>query len=186
MKFSGSLLSLALISSAYAGPVVSERAADDLSIVSEEVLTIQGIKGTFTVYDNKALPLLTADSADGAPALQRRCGSNQVRCDYQSYRADTRICGLLMDAVGGDARLSASQLTDLCFTVSNPDLQGNPRCCMSWPRRISGLVRGHLLGAATASFRCDRDTLVSAYVSDVDLNGYCTVQCLSNRPDGCV
>lgn len=178
MKFStAAITALGLISSVHAGPIASKPVprSDSMSVVYEEHMTIKGVEGTFQAFLDKSLPIASNETS----ALNKRCGSNQIHCDYTYNRAITGICGLLMDALGGDAGLSASQYTSLCFTATN--LANNNMCCVSWQETIPGLKRGHLLSAATSTFSCSQNELVSGWAGDVSLNGVCTVQCLTNQ-----
>ena len=139
--------------------------------------------GLWTVYDDKSKPLLNVTANQSS---SRRCGSNSIFCDYVNFRANSAICGLLMDVLGDPSNrdLSVTPYTDQCFTAT--DVADNNMCCISWDRRIAGVKIRNLFGAADPELsRCSRDGLISARATDVDLAGFCAVQCMSNRKTGC-
>ncbi len=140
----------------------------------------------WTVYDDESLPTLNVSAAEPS-TLERRCGSNNIICDWVNYRANSPLCSILVSyAAEADApKWDASYYTSHCFDSEELPYPEN-RCCISWPYRVTGLKASMLWGAAAPSrSKCTRDVLVSARATDVDLAGTCTVQCMSNRPDGC-
>ena len=169
---------------AIAGSADTLEAFRDASL--PDLVYAEAIKGgLWTVYDDKSKPLLNV-TANQSSSLNRRCGSNNIFCDYANFRANTAICGLLMDVLGDPVNrdLSLTPYTDQCFTATN--VADNNMCCISWDRRIAGLKINMLFGAAAPQLsRCARDGLVSARATDVDLAGFCAVQCMSNRKTGC-
>jgi len=142
--------------------------------------------GLWTIYDDESKPLLNVTDNKPASTLDRRCGSNNIACDYVNFRANSRICGALMDIMGDPQNIarSVAPWTEQCFTATN--VQDNNMCCITWSQRVAGLTVGMLFGAAGPMLsRCSRDELVSARATDVDLAGTCAVQCMSNRNSGC-
>ncbi|KAH8755112.1 hypothetical protein F5883DRAFT_430934 [Diaporthe sp. PMI_573] len=134
-------------------------------------LTIWGVPDN----DITASPDIADDVAH--PAVDRRCGSNQVTCD-SAHAAYTSVCSALIGTLG-NAGVSTSPRA-ICLSQS-----GN-QCCISWGNEVPGLVQGDLRnGANNARDRCGGGGLVSAVVRDTNLHGVCTNQCLSNRPTGC-
>lgn len=153
-----------------------QESGQELVLLSSEIipagnLTIWGvpdddITATPDVIDNVALP-----------AVDRRCGSNQVTCD-SANAAYTTVCTALINTLSG-AGVSTSPRS-ICLSQS-----GN-QCCISWGNVVPGLVQNDLRnGANNARDRCGGGGLVSAVVRDANLHGVCTNQCLSNRPTGC-
>jgi len=142
----------------------------------------------WTVYDDESLPMLNVTEAEGSNnTLERRCGSNNVICDYANYRANSPLCGILVSYFAEPDAVNwwATSFTAQCMTAEELP-SPEDRCCVSWPYRVTGLKVSMLWGAAAPSrAKCTRDVLVSARATDVDLAGACTVQCMSNRPDGC-
>ncbi|KAK4031529.1 hypothetical protein C8A01DRAFT_42029 [Parachaetomium inaequale] len=125
--------------------------------------------GLWTIYDDESKSLVNATAPEAA-SIQRRCGGNNIHCDYVGFRARADLCGHLMDILGAP---------------ENRDLSMTP-CCISWSARVTGLKVNMLFGAAGPMLgQCARDNLVSARATDVDLNGSCVAQCMSNRPEGC-
>jgi hypothetical protein len=147
----------------------------------------QAVNGLlWTVYDDESRPLLE-DLVRESSKLERRCGSNNIQCDYVNWRANSPLCSMIVDLVASDwARQHfIGPHTDICMTAEElPDNEDT--CCISWPVRLPDLKFSMLWGAAAPMrSRCTRDNFVSARATDVDLAGTCTVQCLSSRPDGC-
>ncbi len=139
----------------------------------------------WTVYDDESKPLLNATGHEPS-RLERRCGSNNIICDYVGFRANSALCGIIVDYLGSSyaVNVGVATYTDQCLT--SEELGDNNRCCVSWSMRVSGLTASMLWGAAAPMrSQCSRDNLVSARATDVLLASTCAVQCLSNRPDGC-
>ena len=173
---------LALLATPTAG-IPSATAATLRNASSPKLVHAEVINGLlWTVYDDESKPLLNATGNEPS-SLERRCGSNNIICDYINFRANSPLCGMVIDYLGATT-VGMGSFTDQCLPAD--ELGDNNRCCVSWSRRISGLAASMLVGAAAPMrSQCSWDTLVSARATDVDLAGTCAVQCLSNRPDGC-
>lgn len=86
---------------------------------------------TWGVPDNSitATPIVVDDVAQ--PAVDRRCGSNQVTCN-NVHAAYTSVCSALISTLG-NAGVSTSPRA-ICLSQS-----GN-QCCISWGNGIPGMV----------------------------------------------
>ncbi|KAH8768137.1 hypothetical protein F5883DRAFT_68893 [Diaporthe sp. PMI_573] len=134
-------------------------------------LTIWGVPDN----ENSTTTAIIDDAAHSD--VQRRCGSNLIECN-SSNTAYTTVCSALIGTLSS-AGVSTSPRS-ICLTQS-----GN-RCCISWANAVPGMVQRDLYNAANnARSICGGGGTVSARVRDVNLHGVCTIQCLSNRPEGC-
>ena len=114
-----------------------------------------------------------------APA-QRRCGSNQVHCSNANL-GSTQACQVLIDALRSNPWGIIPLPSYGMFTITD-----HGRCGLNWGGQIPGLLNGYLIPAATHTLAgCSNcSPSVSGYATDVNLNGHCTVQCLS-KSVGC-
>jgi hypothetical protein len=64
--------------------------------------------------------------------------------------------------------------------------QNGVQCCISWADVVENVTEGILLASAqTVQNQCVINRASSGLQRNVNLNGICTTQCLSNRPGGC-
>lgn len=114
--------------------------------------------------------------------LQRRCGSNNVQC-YNDNLASGAVCGYLLAGVGwGLNDPIDSNRRSLCM------IGAEGKCCVSWANNVSGLKLAYLVNAGKKTLsQCEKvnSRAVSGKARDANLNGVCTTQCLSDRPEGC-
>ncbi|KAF6823335.1 hypothetical protein CMUS01_07279 [Colletotrichum musicola] len=159
--------------------LVSDTLPANITLLSTEEFVIDGLKAVLQTFVDETAPG-EDEVIEEESALAKRCGSNQVGCDMNNNRAQKRVCGMLMDRLGGDTAQSVTPYTSQCMTVSG--VGSNNVCCTAWQRKVS-LRRRHLLNAmADIMNRCTSgNDLVSGDARDVDLNGSCQRQCLSNR-----
>lgn len=112
---------------------------------------------------------------DSARGVQARCGSNQVHCS-NSNLAYATACGKLFSSLSNNPK-----------GVINPNVRGiiyvgdGGNCVFSWHHHVPGIQNSDLISAASAMiWRCARNVGLSAYATDVNLHGVCTVQCMSS------
>ncbi|KAJ7622191.1 hypothetical protein FB45DRAFT_980575 [Roridomyces roridus] len=120
----------------------------------------------------------TADSA-AVPIEKRQCGSNNVNCSG-SHTADRNACIQLVGSLSANSGQGVGVAPrSICQTVN-----GN-QCCVSWANPASGLTQGELVSGANAVLNGCGGNAISGLTRNTNLNGICTTQCLSNRPNGC-
>lgn len=131
--------------------------------------------GTLTYYGRTA----SANTTASAPALtSRSCGSNDVTCDGSNV-PNASTCKSLI------ASLSANGNTRLPITPFSVCLNSGGTCCVSWHDLAGNLQEKHLVNAANAAYNGCVVRGLSGATSNTNLEGTCTRQCLSNRPDNC-
>jgi hypothetical protein len=154
--------------------------------------------GILAVYNDESLPVLDLSNTDisevearrssSNTTLERRCGSNNVVCDFTNNRAPAWVCGQLMDYLGEPANRNKAVeqrgYTSQClWTGIPPHIE---HCCISWSARVPGLYTNYLFPAVEKMLpQCVRDGLVSAKATDVQLAVSCVAQCLSDQQVGC-
>ncbi|KAJ6467915.1 hypothetical protein C8R45DRAFT_838441 [Mycena sanguinolenta] len=127
---------------------------------------------TLTVWSDAAGASVTN------PELDRRCGSNSVTCSG-SNKADSTICGNLLNELYDSTTVLANSPRAVCLGQS-----GN-ECCVSWSAAVGDLEQEDLWSAADKTYNACYSGTISGYADDVNLQGYCVRQCLSNRPNDC-
>ncbi|KAL2130455.1 hypothetical protein VTI74DRAFT_6366 [Chaetomium olivicolor] len=114
-----------------------------------------------------------------SPSVQRRCGSNQVHCATSNY-ALTTSCEELINVLWSNPGGWLPDDVRVISYASRPDLT----CAISWYNRVPNNRYAYLIPAAQSTFEnCKHRSAtggVTGYATDVNLNGVCTVQCLSN------
>ncbi|KAJ7617205.1 hypothetical protein FB45DRAFT_1034498 [Roridomyces roridus] len=130
-----------------------------------------------------ALAALQA-SASPATTLTRarrgQCNGDQVTCNLQ-FAANKVACQQLINSIAANPNNILPPSPRFICSSLNGD-----QCCISWADDVQGLTQGALLSMAQTQLECEPgNAIVSAFAHNVDLNGECTAQCLSNRPDGC-
>jgi hypothetical protein len=111
---------------------------------------------------------------------KRQCGSNDVSCSG-SHVPDTNSCNQLIDSLlsNGGTVLGDSPRS-ICLT------QNGAQCCTSWSAVVHGLQEFSLANAATQILNnCVGPNHQSGLARNVDLQGVCLTQCLSDRATGC-
>ncbi|EJD46682.1 hypothetical protein AURDEDRAFT_184239 [Auricularia subglabra TFB-10046 SS5] len=138
------------------------------------LLTVDSRAGKLTYYGlNASLPVLLEIGG-----LRKRCGSNAVGCDGSNVPKTAPCASLIYGAVQDDTDVLPDWVRAIC-------LNSNGQCCISWGAPTSGLRISTLYKAANKTFNSCVTNGKSGYTRDTNLNGVCTDQCLSNRPDGC-
>ncbi|KAJ6570895.1 hypothetical protein DFH09DRAFT_1277509 [Mycena vulgaris] len=110
--------------------------------------------------------------------VPRQCGSNDVTCSGSNL-ASTGICRQLVDNLNVGDNVADSPRA-ICLG------QGGDQCCVSWNRAVGNMPRALLYNAAKKILdTCFSVTFGSGLARNVNLNGQCVTECLSNRPNGC-
>ena len=109
----------------------------------------------------------------------RACGTNNVQC-FGSNIPNLASCQHLVSVLSasGGTVLGTSPRS-VCLTLS-----GN-QCCTSWADVAPGVTDGDLASAAEDVLAGCVENNQSGVARNVNLNGICTTQCLSNRATGC-
>ncbi|EJD46686.1 hypothetical protein AURDEDRAFT_164141 [Auricularia subglabra TFB-10046 SS5] len=137
------------------------------------LLTVESSFGNLTYYGHNTAPPPPFDIG----GLEKRCGSNAVGCDGGNV-PNTAPCASL---IYGAVQTSSDVLPDFVRAIC---LNSNGQCCISWGKPTSGLRITTLFKAANTAFASCVASGKSGFTRDTGLNGVCTDQCLSNRPDG--
>jgi hypothetical protein len=107
--------------------------------------------------------------------IQPRCGSNQVHC-ANSNLAHAPACSKLYSTLFKNPRGGIDP--NVRGVLYNGD---GGSCVFSWHHHVPNMQNGFLLSAAEKmAWGCAGNVGISAYATDVSLNGVCTVQCLSS------
>lgn len=115
-----------------------------------------------------------------ANTLARRCGSNAIHCSTTN-QAVTSVCQTLVNSLHDNAGVYIPNTVQSVSWSGGDDGQ----CFIRWTAQVSGLYQGYLGSAADKTLsQCGGATWVSGWASDVNLNGVCVNQCMSNR-DSC-
>ncbi|KEY63932.1 hypothetical protein S7711_11605 [Stachybotrys chartarum IBT 7711] len=116
------------------------------------------------------------------PALERRqqCGTSTNFCEAVHVPAGGPCEELVNSTRDRPSSLLPAGSTSICR-----DHNGS-LCCISWNAPLSNLRQGSLTNAAQITLnRCVLNQASSGRVTNVELQGNCVVQCLSNRRTGC-
>lgn len=166
---------LALASSALASPVAAGTSSTAVAHQYEGwrvVETIPAADGMLVSYEPTTPSLVPA---------KRQCGSNTVGCDGGNVPS-AAACNSLISFLNNNAnnRLGGN-IRSFCFTAGT-----DGDCCASWNQNVnSGVLLGNLVPAATAVRNQCVNFGNSGFANNVNLQGVCLKQCLSNRPTGC-
>ncbi|EJD46683.1 hypothetical protein AURDEDRAFT_63090 [Auricularia subglabra TFB-10046 SS5] len=117
--------------------------------------------------------------SDAAVPGALACGSNDVVCDSSNVPSSD-ACSNLLNVLNSNGGVQLDPTArSICQSANGF------QCCVSWASNVSGLHVGDLVSAASKSYNSCVVNGRSARTLNTNLNGVCTVQCLSNRPDGC-
>ncbi|KAJ7844928.1 hypothetical protein B0H14DRAFT_3455341 [Mycena olivaceomarginata] len=112
-------------------------------------------------------------------ALVPCSGSNDVACG-SGHKATSTICNqLLTHLSSSDGTVIANSPRAVCLGQS-----GN-QCCVSWSVAVGDIPQGDLFNAQNKVYRDCFGGTISGLAQNVNLNGGCVTECLSNRPDRC-
>ncbi|KAJ7785026.1 hypothetical protein DFH07DRAFT_907688 [Mycena maculata] len=118
-----------------------------------------------------------ASTAAPAAVDARACGSNNVVCDTNN-KADASLCSALIGQLDSSTTIANSPRS-ICLGQS-----GN-ECCVSWSKAVGNMPESDLVNAARDVYNGCFSGAISGEAKNVDLNGVCVTQCLSNRPTEC-
>jgi hypothetical protein len=149
---------------------------EELVILSTE----QTVNGTLTIWGVSDGTTSKARSESPFADLQKRqCGSNDVTCSG-SHTADINSCFSLITNLENNPGTTLNESPrSICLT------QNGNQCCVSWANPVGGLTQGQLVSAATKIFDTCINDRISGLARNVNLNGVCTTECLSDRATGC-
>ncbi|EIN04158.1 hypothetical protein PUNSTDRAFT_55734 [Punctularia strigosozonata HHB-11173 SS5] len=151
--------------------IVREVGDEDAYVISTKDL---GADGILTVYG-----IVGDDAPTNSASLQaRQCGSNDVTCSG-SHQAIASVCSTLIGQVCNSGGSVSASPRSLCLSSS-----GN-QCCISWSANVGAFAEFDLCTAAQDVQNECAGNAVSGVARNVNLNGGCVTQCLSNRATGC-
>ncbi|KAJ6473513.1 hypothetical protein DFH09DRAFT_1343540 [Mycena vulgaris] len=122
-------------------------------------------------------PLVISHIAPWPRALSSlgSAGSNDVTCSGD-HSANSGVCQQLLNSLNVGTTIGNSPRS-ICLG------QGSNQCCVSWSGAVGDMTESNLSGAANKIFStCFSATSGSGLARNVDLNGDCVTECLSNRP----
>ncbi|KAJ7456484.1 hypothetical protein FB451DRAFT_1276107 [Mycena latifolia] len=110
----------------------------------------------------------------------RACsGTNDVTCSG-SHKAEGGICQQLVNSLNSNSgTVIGDSPRSICLG------QGGNECCVSWSAAVGAMPQGDLFTAANKIFQDCFGSTISGLARNVNLNGGCVTECLSNRPTGC-
>ncbi|KAJ6473511.1 hypothetical protein DFH09DRAFT_1007487 [Mycena vulgaris] len=110
--------------------------------------------------------------------VPRQCGSNDVTCSG-GHSANSGVCQQLLNSLNVGTTIGNSPRS-ICLG------QGSNQCCVAWSGAVGDMTESNLSSPANKIFStCFSATSGSGLARNVDLNGNCVTECLSNRPTGC-
>lgn len=176
---------VSLISQILATPLIPSEASaiyardDGSGLIILDQYAVPG--GNITIYGDDPNAVPAPLPFEDPAAVQRRCGSNTIAC-FASWQAYLGPCSELISYMRDHPRntLPTSPRSICMQTIGF-------QCCVSWANNVNNIELGFLEPAASKTYDTCRtsDSLVSGKAHDANLNGVCTTQCLSERPDGC-
>ncbi|KAJ7693545.1 hypothetical protein B0H17DRAFT_932886 [Mycena rosella] len=109
----------------------------------------------------------------------RQCsGTNDVTCSG-SHTADFGVCTQLVNSLNTGTIIGDSPRS-ICLG------QNGNQCCVSWSAAVGSMPQSDLFSAANKILpACVSGSSVSGLARNVNLNGGCVTECLSNRATGC-
>jgi hypothetical protein len=146
---------------------------NDAELVVTKTITFP--QGILTIWSD-----VSNVTSSSSKLSARACGTNDVVCDGGD-NPSVGSCSQLIQIMSQNAGTVLSTAPrSLCLT------QQGSQCCVSWADAVNGLSEGSLLPAAEAvQNACVVQQGISGLARNVNLQGVCTSQCLSNRPGGC-
>ncbi|KAJ7102401.1 hypothetical protein B0H15DRAFT_329444 [Mycena belliarum] len=110
----------------------------------------------------------------------RACsGTNDMTCSG-SHKATGSICQQLVNSLNTNSgTVIGDSPRSICLGQS-----GN-ECCVSWSAAVGSMPQGDLFNAANKIFQDCFGSTISGLARNVNLNGGCVTECLSNRATGC-
>jgi hypothetical protein len=111
---------------------------------------------------------------------KRQCGANDVTCSGSHVPVAGACQALIQSLINFGGNILGDSPRSVCLTSDGA------QCCVSWSAVVDGLVEDSLVSAAQKV----QDTCVvprgnSGLARNVNLQGVCLTQCLSDRATGC-
>ncbi|KAJ7114957.1 hypothetical protein C8R44DRAFT_536142, partial [Mycena epipterygia] len=107
-------------------------------------------------------------------------GSNDVTYS-SSHTGNSGICRQLINGLESNSgNVIGNSPRSICLGQG-----GGNECCVSWSAAVGPIPQGDLFSAANKVFESCGGTAVSGLARNVNLNGNCVTECVSNRADGC-
>ncbi|KAJ6473347.1 hypothetical protein C8R47DRAFT_1053805 [Mycena vitilis] len=121
--------------------------------------------------------------AAGAPNVARApvpcSGTNDVTCSG-SHKADSNLCSQLVGGLNSNGgHVVGNSPRAICLG------QGGNECCVSWSQAVGNMPQIDLYNAANKVFHTCIGSTISGLARNVNLQGGCVTECLSNRANGC-
>ncbi|KAJ6626685.1 hypothetical protein B0H10DRAFT_1662841, partial [Mycena sp. CBHHK59/15] len=114
-----------------------------------------------------------------APAPRACSGTNDITCSG-SHTANSGICNQLINSLSTNSgTVIGDSPRAICLGQS-----GN-ECCVCWSAAVGNMPQGDLSNAASKIFNTCFASAISGLARNVNLNGGCVTECLSNRANGC-
>ncbi|KAH9909638.1 hypothetical protein F4778DRAFT_775553 [Xylariomycetidae sp. FL2044] len=160
----------------HSSPMPSET-SDYLPVKVEEV-----VGGTLTWYTQVSSSVNQGTTAFSNAQLEpQACGTNEVHCStYHIY--DVPSCETLIASLKS-ASGEVDGVQAACIS-QNGNEADERQCCVSWSKVVPKLQIRNLSNAADDVLRgCGSGS--SGLASNVDLQGTCVTECLSDRAPGC-
>ncbi|EJD39747.1 hypothetical protein AURDEDRAFT_171196 [Auricularia subglabra TFB-10046 SS5] len=165
------MLAAALLAFQVAGTPVTVPPTEELVVISSEITPV----GTLTYYGR------VAGAANVTSDVASVCSSGNLACTpFGANAPDANTCATLIETLQDNPGQAVVPQPPLAICL----LAGS-RCCVSWRDPIPGLTRGHLVPSAKDILNSCVTRGFSGSISDTNLNGFCTTECLSNIADGC-
>ncbi len=114
--------------------------------------------------------------------LDKRCGSKIVSCHHSNVPGHN-ICNQLLQYViktAFDIYIGAGSPRSICLNVGTSNT-----CCVSWGRPFGRVMMSKFYPAGLKIWEACVTNAMSGHARDVEIDGKCFSQCLSNRPTGC-
>ncbi|KAJ7456537.1 hypothetical protein FB451DRAFT_1143166 [Mycena latifolia] len=178
MHFSKLSVRVAAVLALAAGLVHAAPAETYPGLVVSKVIPM----GEYTLTYWSDAPKTSPADALAARAPVPCSGSNDVTC-FNSNKAQSSICNQLINSLSSNSgTVIGASPRSICLG------QGGNECCVSWSAAVGNMPQGDLYNAAKKVYSTclsSSSTTISGLARNVNLNGGCVTECLSNRPNGC-
>ncbi|KAJ7268207.1 hypothetical protein B0H12DRAFT_1045550 [Mycena haematopus] len=118
-----------------------------------------------------------ASTAAPVAEAPRACGTNDVVCDTHNG-AEATLCSALIDELDSSGTIGNSPRA-ICIGSQSF------YCCISWSKPVGDMPKSDLVNAARDTYNQCYGDLISGEANNVNLNGVCVTQCLSDRATEC-
>ncbi|KAJ7102402.1 hypothetical protein B0H15DRAFT_329458 [Mycena belliarum] len=173
MQFSH--LSVAAVLALVAGLVYAAPTESDGELFISKIIPM----GEYNLTIWSDVPGTTPANAFDVRAPVPCSGNNDVTCSG-SHQANSGICNQLVNQLNSNSGVVIGDSPrSICLGQS-----GN-QCCVSWSAAVGSMPQGDLFNAAKKIFSTCFGDNISGLARNVNLNGGCVTECLSNRATGC-